>query len=334
MNHHKLFLLLCLLSCFNTHLLADDDDGDQHEDIQIIDGQAVIELDEESQQSSGLKTQKFNTIQFKPESIHYGQAISIQPILSTLNQYLSISAKQASAKARLANTQKTITRLRNLHKNQAVSIQKLQHQQALWQADKAIYDAMVYQNNLIISSSRLQWGEKISQWSIGRQATEFDSLLAGKSTLLTVSFPFQQGLRPASIFISPSGSREHAFSASFVSVLPHADKHSQGLLYSFISDSSKIKPGMNFTAWIPENTAKTGYIIPESALAWHLGQSFIFIKIDAEHFIHRPIHHPHKVANGYFISEPLAATEEVVVSGTQMLLSHEFRSQIPDEDDD
>ena len=41
-----------------------------------------------------------------------------------------------------------------------------------------------------------------------------------------------------------------------------------------------------------------------------------------------------KVANGYFIEKQLSADEELVTTGTQMLLSHEFRSQIPDEDDD
>jgi hypothetical protein len=92
---------------------------------------------------------------------------------------------------------------------------------------------------------------------------------------------------------------------------------------------------MNFTAWIPQQgNALTGIIIPESAIAWHLGQSFVFIKMGEEQFVHKNINTLIKVPNGYFISETIGDNDEVVVKGTQMLLSHEFRSQIPDEDDD
>jgi len=338
MNRYLVILLLCFLSFFSLGISADDDDdGDASETVQIIDGQVVIQLEEEIQQLSGLETQAFKSTELQTEFIAYGSAVSLDPLISILNQYLSLSAKQAAAKARLALTEKGMTRLRNLHKNAVVSIQKLQRQQSKWQSDKALYDEMVYKSKLIVNSSQLQWGEKITQWATGRHSEEFEKLLSGKSTLLTITTPAAsprlQNIE--SIYISPTGNREKAFKASFVSVLPSIDTFSQGLQYSFFSDNPKIKPGMNVTAWIPEqeNTIK-GLIIPKSALTWHLGQSFVFIKIDDEHFVHRTIENPISVPNGYFISEQLADGEEIVVKGTQMLLSHEFRSQIPDEDDD
>lgn len=92
---------------------------------------------------------------------------------------------------------------------------------------------------------------------------------------------------------------------------------------------------MNITAWIPQQKqSQLGVIIPQSSLAWHLGQAFVFIKIDEEHFSHRTIHNPVKVSKGYFIMNDIKDGEEIVVMGTQMLLSHELRFQIPDEDDD
>ncbi len=304
---------------------------------QIIDGQIAIHLDEQTQKISGLETQRFKPFEFQPEYIAYGKAISIAPLLSTLNQYLTTSAKQASAKARLASAEKTMARLRRLHKNKIVSSQKLQQIQSQWQSDNAIYNEMVNQSKLIINNSHLQWGAKITQWSTGRDSAEFDSLRSGKSTLLTINLaaaaPLLQNIE--TIFISPKGQRKNAFKASFISILPTVDKFSQGLQYSFITESPAIKPGANFMAWIPlQGKALTGIIIPESAVAWHLGQSFVFIKINNEQFVHKNISPPIKVANGYFITEPIDADDEIVIKGTQMLLSHEFRSQIPDEDDD
>ncbi len=335
MNRYPLVLLFCFFSL--SAVASDDDEENELKPTQIINGQVVIHLDEESQEASGLETQQFKTIEFQKEITAYGKAVNVSPLLSIISQYQSAAAKKAGAKARLAKAESTIARLRNLHKNEAVSTRKLQDQQSQWQSDKAIYDEMVYKSKLIINQSQLLWGEHITHWVTGQKPAQFDHLISGKSTLLTVTLAAGNTLldNVETILISPTGEREGAFKASFISRLPSIDQFSQGLQYSFLSDNPNIKPGMNFTAWIPQFKNKlVGIIIPESAIAWHLGQSFVFIKIDEEQFIHQNIINPIKVPKGYFITEQLTDNQEIVVTGTQMLLSHEFRSQIPDEDDD
>ncbi len=337
MARYPLVLLMCVLSSFMAVLANDDDDEASTEAVQIIDGQVVIKVEEEIQQLSGLETQSFKPSHFQAEFTAYGKAISVNPLISILNQYLSASAKQAGSKARLSQTGSAISRLRNLHKNEIISTRKLQIQQSQYKTDKAVYDEMQYSSNLIVSRSKLEWGEVLTQWATGRHSPQFEKLLEGTATLLVITLP--AGHVPLSdiksIFISASGSREKAVNAVFVSLLPTVDVFSQGLQYVFITESPSIKTGMNLTAWLPnKNTQLTGITIPESSLVWHLGESFIFIKIDEEHFVHRTINAPIKVANGYFIEQQLAEKEVVVVKGSQMLLSHEFRSQIPSEDDD
>jgi len=339
MKRYPWVLLFCFMSFLSLSVVASDDDDDKNElnPTQIINGQVVIHLDEESQEISGLKTQVFKTIELQQELTSFGKAISISPLQSILNKYLTVSAKQANAKARLASTEKTIARLRNLHKNKAVSSQKLQQKQSQWLSDKTIYDEMVFQSKQIISDSRFQWGKTLTLWSTGRYSADFDKLKLGHSSLLIINLP--AGSPPLNkvktIFISPKGDRKTAFKAYLISLLPNIDQFSQGLQYSFITENPSIKPGVNVTAWIPkQQNSLTGIVVPESAMAWHLGQSFVFLKIDDEQFIHQNITNPIKVSEGYFITEQLTDNEEVVVTGTQMLLSHEFRSQIPDEDDD
>lgn len=337
MTHYPPILLVCVFSLFNFSISASEETENEQYSIQIISGQAVIQLDEETQISSGLETQVLKQIEFQTESVTYGEAISSSPLLSILNQYLSASAKQVGAKARLSETEKTITRLRNLHKNKAISTKKLQNQQSKWESAKAVYDEMLYKRKLLINSSQLQWGETLTQWATGQHSLQFKRVLEGKLTLLKVTIPADKSssILANTIFINPAGNREKAFTASLVSLLPTVNKFSQGLQYIFLTNSSNIKPGMAFTAWIPEQQKKlTGIIIPKSALVWHLGQAFIFIKTDGEHFIHQNINNPLNVPSGYFITEQLDGDKEVVIKGAQTLLSHEFKSQIPDEDDD
>jgi len=340
MKPYPFILLLCFLSVFCPAIQAsDDDENEEHEQqaVQLVNGEVVIQLDEQSQEISGLETRKIKQTEYQAEFICYGKAISAKPLLATRNQYLTTSAQLSGAKARLSEAEKNITRLRNLHKNEAVSTRKVQTQQSLWQSEKAVVDELSYKINQIINDSRLQWGEQLTQWTTIADSAQLNNLLTGQSILLKLSLPAEkQPLAEINkLLISPTGNRNQAFESSIVSLLPTVDSFSQGLQYILLTESPKISTGMNFTAWVPQQkSTETGLIIPETSLAWHLGQSFIFIKIADEQFVHRNISKPIRVANGYFITEQLAEGEEVVIKGTQMLLSHEFRSQIPDEDDD
>ncbi len=338
MNRTIYLILLYFLCCNANYLSATEtDELEDNRSNQTINGQPAIFLDEKQQKSSGLQTVKLKTIQLQPEFITFGKAISVSPLLSILNQYLSVSSKQTAAKARFTQAEKKISRLRNLHKNKAISTRKLQEQQSKWQSEKAIYDESVYQSMTIINTSKLEWGEKITQWTTGKRTPIFDKLIKGKATLLQVTLPAGQSLSSNidTILINPTGNKNTAFKATFISRLPKVDSLSQGLQYLFYTENPLILSGMNFTAWIPQqNQSQTGTIIPESSLVRHLGQAFVFIKVDEEYFIHRNIINSIKIDKGYFVQNQIAEDDEIVTIGTQMLFSHEFRSQIPDEDDD
>lgn len=337
MNRFFILFLSLFFFVLSPHNVIADEDDNEVESVEIIDGQTVIFLDEDIQQSSGITTQTLKQVEYQPEFIAYGKAISINPLLTTLNQYSSANAKQAAAKSQFTQAEKNISRLRQLHKDDAVSTRKLQLQQAELNTNKAIYNEMTFQAEMILNNSRLQWGDKLSQWASNKQSAEFNQLISGNASLLKISFPVNNALPSniTSIVADSAGNRSTAVSASLIDVLPSVDNYSQGLQYLFLSNSPKIKTGMTVTAWIPQTKQKKfGIIIPESSLVWHLGQSFVFIKKDSEHFIHHNIDTPVKTADGFFIQDQIAEGDEIVVTGSQMLLSHEFRSQIPDEDDD
>ena len=91
---------------------------------------------------------------------------------------------------------------------------------------------------------------------------------------------------------------------------------------------------MRVAAWIPEQGEnQSGVIIPKSALIWYMDQAFVYIKTDAEQFSRRTIDQYWATSDGYFVGGGINAGEQLVVTGGQMLLSEEFRGQIPNEDD-
>lgn len=332
------FLLYFLSACPTIINASESDDTiDIKESSQLFNGQPIIFMDEEMQENSGLKILKTKTTLFNPEVIAYGKAISINPLLTIRSHYLSTIAQQNGFKARLTQAENNISRLRNLHKNEVVSTKKLQKQLSHWHSEKAVYDKNIYQSQSILNNSNLHWGNLLTRWITTKSSPQFEKLMRGESTLLKITAPASQALPTDinTIFISPTGTRNTALDASFVCILPLVDDFSQGVQYIFLSNTKKIKAGMNFTAWIPrQKQTQRGVVIPESSLAWHLGQSFVFIQIDKEHFVHRHISHPIKTTDGYYIGEQIAKGEDLVITGASMLLSHEFRSQIPGEDDD
>ena len=299
--------------------------------------QAVIELDDDTQEISGLLTIIVKLTDYQPEFIAHGKVISVRPLLDIRRQFLIAGSQHNSAKVKHSVTEKSLSRLQNLHKNEAVSTRKLQEQQLQWQSEKALLSTTSLQRRMLLAESRLQWGHILTDWFTQTASQQADNIIINKSQLLQVTLPIGRPLPDGieTIKFAADGHRKNAVSADFISAVPQVDPFSQGARYFFLSSSPTIQIGMRIIAWIPSQVKTLrGIIIPRSALLWHLGQAFVFVKLSNDSFSHRNIVHYIETPDGYFIASGIEEDEEVVIQGAQMLLSHEFRSQIPDEDDD
>ncbi len=135
------------------------------------------------------------------------------------------------------------------------------------------------------------------------------------------------------IDVEASGKRSAAIKAELVSAALQTDASMQGESYFFQADGSHIRTGMRVAAWIPEQGEnQVGINIPKSALVWHLDQAFVYVKTAEEQFSRRNIEQFSPVNEGYFVNRGLNTGELLVVTGGQMLLSEEFKGQIPDDD--
>jgi len=334
-------ILVCLIVCFNcisANALPDDDDkplSDSGTNSAQADT-AIVILKEKQSQSAGIQSQVMQAVQLQPEFIAYGTVLSLEPLMLLHQQYLAAQAQQNSAKAKFTEAYLNLSRTERLHQQDIVSTRRLQEQHAQWQSDKANLNVSSYQQQSILVSSRLEWGDILTDWMVLAQPKVFEQFLTHRSQLLQITLPANMHLSPniRSIDIDEHGQRDSALKASLISPSPRVDPISQGERFFFKTEGRFIPFGTHITAWIAgEGQGMTGVFIPKSAVVWHLGQAFVFIKTAESQFSRRALTKCTPDKQGGFVTENVQPGEAVVTIGAQTLLSQQLKAMIPHEDD-
>ncbi len=330
-------------ACFSSTsvcAIADDDDKSQSSAIGAVTTRSdstTIDMDLKAQQLSGIKTQVLETVQQKPELTVYGTVLSLEPLLQLRQQYLATQAQQDSAKAKYTEAHLNLTRTKDLHNQEIVSTRRLQEQQAQWQSDKANLAASTYQQKSILAASRLEWGDILTNWFILRHNKAAEAFLNQDAQLLQITMPVNTRLNPEirDIYFDEHGQRHTAIKATLIAASPKIDPISQTERYFFKAEGRLLAFGTHITAWIAEDAQQiSGVSIPRSALVWHLGQAFVFIKIDNNHFNRLTLPEFTSDDHGYFVTGKLQPGQEIVTTGAQILLSQQLKALIPKEDKD
>ncbi|MFA6052914.1 MAG: hypothetical protein WC762_10020 [Methylobacter sp.] len=347
----KAFLTACLLMLSIAPAIADDDKPQPK--AQDAAGRFVF-LGDKAQKLAGLQTETLTAVTTHPEFTAYGKAVNIQPLIELRNRYLVALTEHSSSKAKFNQAEQAINRQQVLYRDGAGSKRSLQDQQSQWKTSKAQVDAAQIQGKAIADEAMLKWGKTLTDWALSTDSDKLSAFLSGQQTLLQITLPADKQLAAdvQTIYVEASGNRSAAVKASLISAAPQTESTVQGESYFFQTggrdcsgqscgihtipgDNSHIRTGMRVAAWIPEQGEnQPGVVIPKSALVWHLNQAYVYIKTDADKFSRRNIDNFTATTGGYFVNSGLNPGEQLVVTGGQMLLSEEFRGQIPNEDDD
>lgn len=333
--HMNAFSIACLFILSITSSFADDDDKPVAKPPES-NGMGTVSLSAKAQSLSGLQTITLEPVEHHAEFNAHGKAVNLQPLIELRHRYLVALSEHGGATARFKQAEQNIQRQQDLYHEGATSKRNLQVQQAQWQTDKAQVDASGTQGKAIAAEAKLNWGEKLTEWALAKDSDKLSVFLSGQKTLLQITLPVNKQLASdiSSIAVEASGNRSAASKAELISAAPQTDTTAQGESYFFQTDGRRIRTGMRVAAWIPEQGEnQSGVVIPKSALVWHLDQAFVYIKTAEEQFSRRTIDQYSATTGGYFVGNGIKAGEQLVVTGGQMLLSEEFRGQIPDEDD-
>lgn len=294
-----------------------------------------VRLDAERQRRAGLVVAALKPARFQPEADAYGKVLDIQPLLE-----LRVRERAARAEAEVAAAAHTLARknrdrLAALHRADIVAGRELVQAEAQWQEGRAKEDAARRLLAEIHREARQAWGGALARLALDGDAPLFDDFLNHRRALLLVVLPTGYAPGAGPLAVGRDRDRARATPAAPLSPATRTDELVQGETWFYHTSNPHLRSGMRVNAWVPLGGGqRDGVDIPPGAVVWQAGKPWVYRRAGAEGFVRVEVADYRDHAGGWFVERGLAPGEEIVVTGGQVLLSEEFRQQIPDEDDD
>lgn len=327
---YLVFLLFWSLFSLNSYA-----DADQETDEQTA---FSVPMDEKTQTEAGIKTQKLHVSQLTPEIKTFATRVDLTPLIQMRSEYIHSRAELETMRSKLEQAKRNVQRSTKLLREKAVSPRKLHEQKTQLKIVQIRFDSAQQQTDNILLHSQLKWGKGLGKIILTNdlQSSSMQDML--DRPLYLIYLPIQNTTPSKTIFLQAFANREQALPATLVGSAPPANTGRQqaGTPFYYLSDHILTNQQQRVAAWIPVTGEKlSGVIIPTSSLVWHLGQAYIYLQLDTELFKRIKITDKRLISNAsYFIQNALQQGDILVDTGAQLLLSEEFRGQIPDEEDD
>lgn len=306
-------------------------------------GAATLNLPIASQQQSGIKTAKLQATQHQSATVSFGTVEAIDSLVELRARYLAALADGNVLRTSIASAQQNVNRLRLLNlDDKNVSDRVLQEAEATLNNEKAKLDATSTLANGIRDTIRQTWGGTLANMATQKtEPADLQALMQSREVLLKITLPFEVKPNNGTLLnITPIGSQTLLAKARFISEAPQADSTIQGKTYFYRAPANNLRAGMRVSARTEavKSQSTTGVIVPHEAVVWYANQAWVYQKENNEKFVRRLISTETEIESesisGWYNTTGLAAGDELVVSGAQLLLSEELKYQIKNENED
>ncbi len=304
-----LLILACLLSLTGCSKADKDDKPAAAAADTNAQEKAGVTIDADTQERIGLKTAAPVAAQWQPQFHAVGLVVDPLAFLSAVSDYNSARSAADASQRELDRTQK-------LADQNNASARTLETARAT-----AAHDS------LALASARATF---TSAWGVdlaGRtDLVEFaENLATNDSSLVKLTFPvgvvFTQ--YPSSAKIHLLNDEANLFDATFKDDLGiDPATQTQTLLFS-IAKSLPRSAAVEGTVAAPGDTV-IGLVVPSSAVLRYLGLGWVYVQSDTNQFVRVQIPLDHQTDNGWFVPDALSATNQVVITGAQTILSTEM----------
>jgi hypothetical protein len=301
--------------------------------VAVKNGVATLTLSTADRRDGGIETSRPNPSPAQESVAGYGTVLDAAPLTELANRYLEAETQVQTAGAKLAVSRAAFERAKLLYKDrQNISSAQLQGAEGSFEVDKATLEAARSRLVSVAASTRQTWGSVLGAALIDRtplmtRLTERAEYLV-KVTLppgATVATP------PETAIARLDGATE--LHLTFVSPATTIDPRLQGISYLYRAPAeAALLPGLNVQVVLPVEAVERGVVVPEAAVVWLQGQAWIYLRTDPNTFVRREIAPDRPAPDGGYIVTGLPPDAEIAVRGAQMLLSEEFRAQVPIED--
>ncbi len=286
--------------------------------VEQTNGVTMIHLDLQAQQLAGLKTVSISAAILPPEMKAYGRVMDFASLIS-------LQSETVAANAALRASRAEYDRLKKLSVQDNASARALEMAKAQLAHDQGALQTVEAQ--LVASSSK----------TVADQSPEFFQSLANqKNTLLRLDLPTGEipVEAPTAAVLTPAGEKS-PIAANFFGRAATVDPLTQGEGFIFLATNApaSLLPGLAVAGFLQMPGAPShGVIVPDDAVVRADDRAWIYAQTGEMDFERREVVLEHPTEGGWFVTNGVVAGEKIVITGTQVLLSEERKSQIKLED--
>jgi hypothetical protein len=285
---------------------------------------AGVTMDAATQERIGLKIETPALAEWQPEMKVYGRVLDPAPLLDA-------AMELGRAEIAFDSSRQELERAQQLKKDNNISERAFQDAQATFAQNRATAQALLLK-------VQTGWGRKIAELmgpvevppGAQRQPQNFFDDLRDATVFIRLDFPVGERLENQAQTARIVSLAENAapVTATCFDLLPAMDPQTQqqGILFAANqSPTNRLTPGEAVTAFIKiPGEPVSGVMVPASAVLRHEGKGWIYVQTETNQFLRKEISLDRLTDNGWFVSENLSATNRVVVTGAQTVLSAEL----------
>jgi membrane fusion protein, multidrug efflux system len=279
-------------------------------------GNAVVNMSDETQGDVGIVVAELAAAQYSPEMTGSGRVQDPAPLAALMTELASDRAAYAASSNELA-------RLKIMAEQGNASARALQ-----------TAEATALRDQLAMQSARQRLVLSLGKTLADREDLPalLESLASQEAALVRIDLP--AGEIPAA---PPTGARLAMLSggaaeAQYLSEAAGVDPQMQGRGYLFLvkPNPAGLLPGQAVTGYLKlPGEPVGGVIIPRNAVVRTEGRGWVYVlQSGGEALTRTPIALDHPTEDGWFVSQGVTAGQHVVVAGAQILLSQEMKGSI------
>ena len=296
--------------------------------VSTVNREAVVTIDQATLAKSGITLAALPSNTSSLEKQAYAAVLAVQDLADARNSYAAAKAQVDKAQASIDVARKEYQRLTLLHNDDRnISDKALQAGAATLATEQANVHAAQVALQSTLSGVVQRYGDIIAGW-LASDTPTLKRVLRQEEVLVQVTLPFDAANLPPPKTIRIQAAEKVFVSATLVTRSPRMDPRVQGIGYFYVAPAQALVPGMNVLAFLPTKSEATGVVVPQSALVWWQGKSWIYVQRSPGHFARVEVSADQPIENGFVVRSGLSPNDQVVVTGAQLLLSEEFRSQI------
>src|SRR6185295_18558533 len=114
------------------------------------------------------------------------------------------------------------------------------------------------------------------------------------------------------IYVGRDRDRAHYVRADLVSAAPATDPSFQGETWYFRADAGALRTGMHVDAAVPAGSeTTTGVSVPMNAIVWQGGGPCVYVQLDDERFVRRPLSAYVESGGAWFVNDALKPGDRI-----------------------